>query len=44
MLINKLDQNVKKTMNIRVRSGVLMAVYGLILIYIFSLTDKTSDG
>ncbi|MDR0739978.1 MAG: phosphatidate cytidylyltransferase [Mycoplasmataceae bacterium] len=31
-------------MNIRVRSGVLMAVYGLILIYIFSLTDKTSDG
>ncbi|MDR1234869.1 MAG: phosphatidate cytidylyltransferase [Mycoplasmataceae bacterium] len=34
----------KKSMNTRVRSGIFMALYGTILLYVFSLTDQSSDG
>jgi hypothetical protein len=44
MIANKLNKEIKDSMNKRVRSGLLMAVYGMTVLFCLTMTDKSPDG
>lgn len=42
--INKLNKELKNSMCVRVRTAILMIIYGLVLLYCVTLTDKSKNG
>jgi hypothetical protein len=40
--VNKIDKELKTSMGVRVKTGILMAVFGAIVITLFAFSDETS--